>query len=167
MRKNKGFTLIELLVVIAIIGILASVVLASLNSARNKSKDASIKSQMAEMRKQAAVYYSTNGMYGVAMGNDDWQACSTSVNGIFNTTGGGVGDMVLAVYKNSSSANGRVLCRIGTGGSNWAFAAPLYNPTGSNNAWCVDSAGTAKEVAVTFSQNGGAPLVSGGVARCP
>ena len=50
MNKNKGFTLIELLVVIAIIGILSSVVIASINQARDKGNDAAIQSNLNGIR---------------------------------------------------------------------------------------------------------------------
>jgi prepilin-type N-terminal cleavage/methylation domain-containing protein len=46
---SKGFTLIELLVVIAIIGLLASIILASLNTARQKGRDARRIADLKEM----------------------------------------------------------------------------------------------------------------------
>jgi prepilin-type N-terminal cleavage/methylation domain-containing protein len=47
---NRGFTLIELLVVIAIIGILSGVVLLSLGTARNKSKNVKIQAEVNQIR---------------------------------------------------------------------------------------------------------------------
>jgi prepilin-type N-terminal cleavage/methylation domain-containing protein len=72
--KPRAFTLIELLVVIAIIGILSSVVLASLNTARTKSQDSKVVSNMDSLSSQAVIYEDTNSAYGTS--NDD---CSVAV----------------------------------------------------------------------------------------
>ena len=62
-KNKKGFTLIELLVVIAIIGILASVVLASLNTARKKSRDARRIADVKQLQLALELYFDANTAY--------------------------------------------------------------------------------------------------------
>ena len=68
-KTKKGFTLIELLIVIAIIGILASVVLVSLSSARTKATVANFKSQVSSM--QAGTIIACDGAPGATIANAD------------------------------------------------------------------------------------------------
>jgi prepilin-type N-terminal cleavage/methylation domain-containing protein len=56
-NKKRGFTLIELLVVIAIIGILATIVLVSLNSARAKARDARRQTDIKQYMIAMEMYY--------------------------------------------------------------------------------------------------------------
>lgn len=57
MRKNKGFTLIELLVVIAIIGLLSTLAIVALNTARQKSRDAARVSNIKQIQTALELYY--------------------------------------------------------------------------------------------------------------
>ncbi len=62
-NTNKGFTLIELLVVIAIIGLLATVVMTSLNQARKKGRDARRVADIDAIRSALELYYDAHGSY--------------------------------------------------------------------------------------------------------
>jgi prepilin-type N-terminal cleavage/methylation domain-containing protein len=78
-QKQKGFTLIELLVVIAIIGLLSSVVLASLNTARAKARDSFRISSLKELQTALALYANDhNGSYPQSV-NSYWEGpCAAS-----------------------------------------------------------------------------------------
>ncbi len=61
--SRGGFTLIELLVVIAIIGVLASVVMVSLNGARERSRDAVRQGELRQLQTAFNSYFLQNGRY--------------------------------------------------------------------------------------------------------
>lgn len=61
--NKRGFTLVELLVVIAVLGILASMVLAALGSARARARDVSRKNDLSQIRTALEQYNSDRGNY--------------------------------------------------------------------------------------------------------
>ena len=63
MNHEKGFTLVELLVVISIIGLLSSIVLTSVNSARAKARDARRIADLNQIRTALEFYFDANGFY--------------------------------------------------------------------------------------------------------
>jgi len=74
--KQSGFTLIELLVVIAIIGILASVIIAALGSARAKAVDSQRLSDVRQVQTALETYYNEKGEYPTT-GDQFFGACAS------------------------------------------------------------------------------------------
>ena len=128
-RNKKGFTLIELLVVIAIIGLLATIVLVSLNNARNKANDTKIKSDLSQMMMGIEMYYADNSTYPKAGTCDAVGIIASGTTVCSGSRFRGSGSVYIQrLPKNPrggshiyrwSSANNYTLTGVLTGGSTW------------------------------------------------
>jgi len=148
-KNHKGFTLIELLVVIAIIGILATVVIGAVNSARVKGADAAIKSNLQALRIESELWYDNANTYGGTVGPG---VCPISIAPTTFFTGSVPAQNALKAAGNNYAkldANApnipNTVCW--TNGVNWVAAAVLKSsPNATGKSFCVDSTGNSKEI---------------------
>ncbi len=122
---KKGFTLIELLVVIAIIGILSSVILSSLNSARGKGANAAVRASLTNLRSQATIYFDDN---------------NQSYADVCNNT-----DILFMLENASSSGAGMSGCA--SDAESWSAYARFKVSEEGNDYWCINSTGFSNAMA--------------------
>ncbi len=149
-KLARGFTLIELLVVISIIGMLASVVLVSLQGARTKARDSKLLVSMGEWKKALELYRLDNNKYPGAGTDGNWHAytnCGNNVDGSGNVhllTENGFFDANFKSKYMSVLPDELATCGIQyvafTGSTNGTSAAcavpgsPVFHPDGFNGA---------------------------------
>jgi general secretion pathway protein G len=104
--KKKGFTLIELLVVIAIIGLLSTLAVVALNSARQKARDAKRVADIKQVQTALELYFNDNQNYPgstATLGVDGMACLGTGGWGSANCTGAYMGQVPTNPTPNGTS----------------------------------------------------------------
>jgi len=147
-NKKSGFTLIELLVVIAIIGVLASVVLASVSSARANARNSVRISEVKQLMTSLELYRNQNGGYPCSNGSYTSVAqfnCDSSVDG---GNGGAI------TVKGISASHDLTVNQLFRTAINFNLTADNFN--GANNSISYRVAGRAGSGAnATFANRNG------------
>jgi prepilin-type N-terminal cleavage/methylation domain-containing protein len=139
--NKKGFTLIELLVVVAIIGILASVVLASLNTARKKGDDAAVKSNLNTISNESLIFYlEHNNTYSDK--NYGVDSCKGIGDGKKNMFFKDLSPIVYNAMFEAVERGDSAIFQCAVAPDAWAIAIGLKTKKGTY--WCVDSSGVKK-----------------------
>jgi len=128
-RVQSGFTLIELLVVIAIIGLLASIILASLSTARSKGLDAERISDVKSLETAMELYYNDHGTYPQSAGssNGDVVLSDPTLNADLVPT-------YIASMPAILVADGDHYYGVGTGGGTNQYGLYIITSTGASGA---------------------------------
>lgn len=145
MRRERGFTLIELLVVIAIIGLLSSVILASLNGARNKGADAAIKSQLKSVQAQAELVYD-------GASPNSYEGVCEDANIVLQVTGAkNSGGATTVSFSDSTASVHDTTAVCHDSADAYAIEVPLK--TTNTASWCVDSDGVSRSTTSVLPAN--------------
>lgn len=145
MKKShhRGFTLIELLVVIAIIGLLSSVVLASLNTARNKAKDAAIREGVRQYSTLMALEYSETGVY-TGLQPQTWVSTAAGCNALALTGNYAANAKAICVNIVANSTGGLGMYLGNSADNVNKFAIMAYLP-GKGTMYCRGSGGGSSD----------------------
>jgi len=103
-RREKGFTLIELLIVIAIIGILATMVVLSVGSYREKARDARRINDLRQITSALIMYYNDNDGYPGTNDTESWGDDTTPGTLVFELQGMGGDEVYLALVSSDPSS---------------------------------------------------------------
>ena len=135
-HTTRGFTLIELLMVIAIIGLLASVILASIGNARSKGVDSHIQRQLVALRSHAEIYASDNGN---SYNGFCTQATSTTMLNTVRIQGA----FTAAINTTFATAGSDTTITCHDNATGFAIDVPLRGGT-TTSAYCVDAQGRTR-----------------------